>query len=232
MNNEITFEGNAQAQAAYNIITKTSYSVFIYGGAGTGKSEMIKKITDHFGDAVICCAPTGVAAKNIGGTTIHSMFGIPFKPIVFADQIKAGINPIRLSIDDKAYIYFHIKAVIIDEISMVSSYLLDNISASLQQIFKNDLPFGGLQIIGVGDPMQLPPILPKGDDLNEFRKRYNGEFFFDSVDFKKLNPVIINLEHVYRQNDNEFIELLNKIRFGSEIYKTISIINKKCYNGI
>lgn len=195
---------------------------FISGKAGVGKSMLIKyleKKLQHLN--VIKLAPTGISAINVEGQTIHSFFGFPS---IILNRSNVKFHPrftdIAKSID----------LLIIDEISMVRADVLDGISISLQKHRSNKLPFGGVQILVLGDLFQLPPVL-KEEDENYFLKHYETEFFFSAKVFKDIDFYIqpLFLDKVFRQSNQKTIEVLNKIRENKDHREAVAYINRNCY---
>lgn len=210
----------------YNKIENTNNSLFITGKAGTGKSTFIHYFTKNTKKKTLLLSFTGIAAVNIGGETIHSFFNFPFQPLLPNDkEIKKFVfsNP-------KYEIINHVDTIIIDEVSMLRSDILEAINYSLRINGGNpDLPFGGKQIIFVGDAFQLPPIV-ESDDLHKeiFTEIYKSEYFFDSPSFGELNPERLEFTKIHRQNDVNFISSLNRIRDYSITESEIEQINKRC----
>ncbi|MBR2855399.1 AAA family ATPase, partial [Candidatus Saccharibacteria bacterium] len=214
----------AEQRAAYQKLENTNSNYFITGKAGTGKSVLLSYFVAHTKKNIAVVAPTGVAAINVGGFTIHSFFQL--EP-TFQDCLdKKKVRDIN---DKQANIISELDAIVIDEISMVSADLLDMIDAKLRFI-KNqrEEPFGGCQIIMFGDPFQLPPIPPRGDALKLMEARYNSTFFFSSLVMADLPFETIGLNHIYRQTDDDFIRILNKIRVGDIDFEMINSLNKRC----
>ena len=214
----------AEQRAAYQKLENTNSNYFITGKAGTGKSVLLSYFVAHTKKNIAVVAPTGVAAINVGGFTIHSFFQL--EP-TFQDCLdKKKVRDIN---DKQANIISELDAIVIDEISMVSADLLDMIDAKLRFIKKQrEEPFGGCQIIMFGDPFQLPPIPPRGDALKLMEARYNSTFFFSSLVMADLPFETIELNHIYRQTDDEFIRILNKIRVGDIDFEMINSLNKRC----
>lgn len=214
------------SKSIYNKIENTNNSLFITGKAGTGKSTFIHYFTKNTKKNTLLLSFTGIAAVNIGGQTIHSFFNLPFQPLLPNDkEIKKFIfsNP-------KCNIIKNVDTIIIDEVSMLRSDILEAINYSLKINGGNpDLPFGGKQIIFVGDAYQLPPIV-ESDDLHKkiFTEIYKSEYFFDSPSFISLNTERVEFTVVHRQKDMKFISSLNKIRDYSISELEIEQINQKC----
>ncbi len=213
---------NINFQLAEEFIHYTNRSIFLTGKAGTGKTTFLKYIKEHSQKQIAVVAPTGVAAINAGGVTIHSFFQLPFTPYVptklnwnttseFATDkhqllAKTKLNKERIAIIQK------LELLIIDEVSMVRCDVLDALDTILRH-YRNQhsKPFGGLQVLLIGDLYQLPPVVPK-EEWNLLSQYYSSPYFFDSLVMKETEPAYIELEKIYRQDDEVFINLLNKIR--------------------
>lgn len=180
--------------------------VFVTGRAGTGKSTLLEYFRAKTKKRVAVLAPTGVAALNVKGQTIHSFFG--FKPDIILKNV-GKVNP------KKKNLFKKLDAIVIDEISMVRADLLDCVDKSLRLNGPNKrLPFGGVQMIFIGDLYQLPPVVA-GTEKILFKGEYESPYFFDAKSFQNLPVEFIELEKIYRQSDNEFIEILNAVRNNS-----------------
>ncbi len=193
---------------ALDLLEKTRQNVFITGKAGTGKSTLLQYFRNNTGKKVVVLAPTGVAAINVLGETIHSFFR--FKPNLTLNKVKK----IRFQ-DESNNIYKKIDAIVIDEISMVRADLLDCIDKFLRlNGSKRNRPFGGLQMIFFGDLYQLPPVVVSKERAI-FKNHYDSPYFFAAKIFQKIKMEYLELEKVYRQRDDKFIALLNSIRNNS-----------------
>lgn len=211
-----------------NAINDGEQVIFVTGKAGTGKTTLIRYLRAKLKEPPVVLAFTGVAALNIEGMTIHSFFNLPWGPL---DAKELKIN--------KNNEYKSIKLIIIDEISMVRCDLLDCIDMTLRLNREDDRPFGGVQVLMIGDLYQLQPIAKEKKenpeenpekDWNILKKLgYKSRYFFDSFVMQNLQFKTIELTHCFRHNNKEFINLLNLIRIGEEIKKTINEINKQCY---
>lgn len=198
-------------------------SVFLTGKAGTGKSTFIKKIISETEKNIVVVAPTGIAAVNIGGVTIHSFFKLPFQPLIPDDE------HIPIITGDNRKVISEMDTLIIDEISMVRADVLDAIDCSLRKNGGDtEKPFGGKQIILVGDIFQLEPVTPSQNGEYLILKEFYPLpcYFFDAIAYKKLNPEVIELQKVYRQTDKEYLEILNRIRLGEQTQNDLDIINQ------
>lgn len=212
---------NPEFQKSINLIEGTSKNVFITGRAGTGKSTLLTYFRNQTKKRAVVLAPTGVAALNVRGQTIHSFFR--FKPSITLQ----GVKKIHKRNDPKN-IYQKLDTIVIDEVSMVRSDLLDCVDKFLRLNRSSDIPFGGVQMIFIGDLYQLPPVVT-GSEREIFRTHYSSQYFFDAKVFEELDLEFIELEKVYRQKDDAFIGLLNAVRNNSATEKHLSEINKR-YN--
>jgi ATP-dependent exoDNAse (exonuclease V) alpha subunit len=206
-----------------NYIKDGEKIVFVSGKAGVGKSVLInflkKELKKTKKMAVI--APTGIAAINVDGQTIHSMFGFPAAPLTNANVFTRKGKPRQLlqSLD----------LIIIDEISMVRADVLDAIDLSLRKNRSSSRPFGGVQLVIVGDLFQLAPVVKSGDERKFIEDEYDSEYFFSANCMHKYSFKTVILNKVFRQNDDEFIEILNRVRINDDHRKYLGIINRKCY---
>lgn len=229
----ITIELNDLFQKAYDLIEDTGKNVFITGKAGTGKSTLLEYFRDNTNKKVIVLAPTGVAAVNVKGQTIHSFFR--FRPDVTlskVEKLQSGNNK-----SDSGSIYKKLDTIIIDEISMVRSDLLDCIDKFLRLNGRDKtLPFGGTQMVFIGDLYQLPPVVV-GQERAIFTENYKSEYFFDAKVFETGNDALfadrfemelIELEKNYRQKgDKEFLDILNSIRNNTALDMELDILNRR-----
>ena len=210
-------EINDQFQRALDVMEKTDRSIFITGRAGTGKSTLLEYFRGITGKEIVVLAPTGVAALNIKGQTIHSFFG--FKPDITPLKVK------RIEKDDS--IYKKLGILVIDEISMVRADLLDCVDKFLRLNGPvSRKPFGGIQVVFVGDLYQLPPVVTSREKA-VFAELYKTPYFFSSHAFTTFDMEFIELEKVYRQHDQRFIELLNTIRNNSIDGTGLSLLNTR-----
>jgi len=212
---------NPQFKKALDLIENTEKSVFVTGKAGTGKSTLLNYFCENSKKSAVVLAPTGVAAVNIGGETIHSFFN--FKPNVTADEAKKAAKKL---INRFGEVFDNLDMIIIDEISMVRADLMDCIDVCLKAIYKNKKPFGGLQMVFFGDLYQLPPVLT-GKDKEIFSKYYKSCYFFDAKVMKDFKIELVELEKIYRQKDREFIEILNSIRNNTTKERHLDIVNSR-----
>ena len=213
-------EFDEQFSAAYDLLENNPSPLFVTGKAGTGKSTLLQYFREHTSKNIVVLAPTGVAAVNVRGQTIHSFFR--FRP----DITPEGVHSIRLRKAQKT-IYKKLEAIVIDEISMVRSDLLDCMDAFLRLHGPDETaPFGGVQMIFFGDLYQLPPVMTRLD-RDIFKDVYASPYFFDAVSFKQLDFKIIELKKIYRQKDEAFIRLLNNVRDKSISVTDLDILNRR-----
>jgi ATP-dependent exoDNAse (exonuclease V) alpha subunit len=210
---------NPQFQRALDIMEKTHRNVFITGRAGTGKSTLLNYFCDNTDKKAVILAPTGVAAVNVGGQTIHSFFG--FKPDVTPSAIR------KKKQDEKKNLYKKLETIVIDEVSMARADLLDCVDKFLRLNGPMEkLPFGGVQMIFIGDLYQLPPVV-SGQEREIFRGHYTTPYFFGAKVFEELNMEFVELEKIYRQKDDEFIRLLNAIRNRTVTDDDLALLNQR-----
>ncbi|MCX8027823.1 MAG: AAA family ATPase [Thermodesulfovibrionales bacterium] len=210
---------NEQFLKALRIIEETNKSVFITGRAGSGKSTLLQYFRDHTNKRIAVVAPTGVAALNIKGQTLHSFFN--FKPDITPEKAKK-IKPINKDI------YKKVDTIVIDEVSMVRADIMDCIDTFLRLHGKSkNLPFGGIQMVFIGDLYQLPPVVtPKEREM--FNTVYKSPYFFSSHVFENnFSFEFVELQKIYRQSDEEFIRILNSIRNNTVTDNDIEIINQR-----
>jgi len=218
----IAIDFNTEFQRALDLMEDTQKNILITGRAGTGKSTLLTYFRDHTKKKTVILAPTGVAAVNISGQTIHSFFH--FKPNVTPASIKRK----KKTEQDKPTIYKKLTTIVIDEISMVRADLLDCIDKFLRLNGpEQKQPFGGVQMIFIGDLYQLPPVVTSAE-REIFRSHYASPYFFSAKVFGEFNLEFIELEKVYRQKDGEFVRLLNSIRNRTVTDGDLALFNKRC----
>ena len=215
-------EQNNELRTAWDFVEHTGRSIFLTGKAGTGKTTFLKTIVEHSSKRSIVVAPTGVAAINAGGMTIHSFFQLPFSPFVPGAKIESRFDFGK----EKRKIIASLDLLIIDEISMVRSDLLDAIDSVLRKFRDRYKPFGGVQLLMIGDLQQLTPVVTPEDDLM-LKPYYNTPYFFGSKALAQIDYVTIQLEKVYRQQDDVFLTLLNHIREGQPTAEDLSLLNAR-----
>lgn len=218
---------NREQQKAFELVKNTNSSLFITGKAGTGKTTFVKRIQEEINKTFLVLAPTGIAALKVGGQTIHSVFRFPFDVItpetrLWEDQKS---NPGRYQ-RTKSLLKL-VDTIIVDEVSMVRCDIVDAMDRILRHVMSTYQPFGGKQIIFVGDLCQLPPVVKKDESII-LSKYYGGvsPFFYKAHVIKRMNLPKIEFRKVYRQTDGEFIKLLNKMRSGEVSLRDLEMINK------
>jgi len=211
---------NEQFKKALHLMEDTTANVFVTGRAGTGKSTLLTYFREHTKKKVAILAPTGVAAVNVRGQTIHSFF--KFKPNITLKLVRKKFNE-----DNEKNIYAKLDAIVIDEISMVRADLLDCVDKFLRLNGQHgDLPFGGIQMIFIGDLYQLAPVVTS-NEREIFRTHYRTPYFFGARAFETLAMEMVELETVYRQKDDAFIGLLNAVRNNSITESGLSLLNER-----
>ncbi|MCB9273837.1 MAG: helix-turn-helix domain-containing protein [Lewinellaceae bacterium] len=215
---------NPQLELAYEYVCHTNKSIFLTGKAGTGKTTFLHRIRAEAPKRMAVVAPTGVAAINAGGMTIHSFFQLPFGPYL-PGNARETARHLKLS-GEKIKLIKSLNLLIIDEVSMVRADLLDGIDDVLRR-YKHPLqPFGGIQLLMIGDLHQLPPVV-KDDDWELLRPHYPTPYFFSSQALQKARLATIELKHIYRQSDDTFISLLNKVRNNEIDQEVLSTLNSR-----
>jgi ATP-dependent exoDNAse (exonuclease V) alpha subunit len=213
---------NKMFELAAELVNQSAVNIFLTGKAGTGKTTFLKWVRENCPKQMVVVAPTGVAAINAGGVTIHSFFQLPLSPFIpetngFDEKRDEAVNPhsllsrLRMT-NDKKRILHELELLIIDEISMVRCDILDEIDLVLRHIrHRHKEPFGGVQVLFIGDMFQLPPVV-KDDEWRILSEYYAGPFFFDSKVIQQAPPVYIEFAKIYRQSEENFINLLNQVR--------------------
>lgn len=220
-------EMNEESIQAWNIIEKTSANLFLTGKAGTGKTTFLKQLKEKSPKRMVVLAPTGIAAINAGGMTIHSFFQLPFSPYIPGTTFGSGEQKRYQFSKLKRNIIRSIDLLVIDEISMVRSDLLDAIDSVLRQYRKrHDLPFGGVQLLMIGDLQQLAPVVTAQEE-QLLKEHYDTPFFFSSNALKQVGYLTVELKKVYRQQDEQFISLLNQIRENRASDATLQSLNQR-----
>jgi ATP-dependent exoDNAse (exonuclease V) alpha subunit len=224
-NQNLMIEINPEFQRALDLLADTSQTVFITGRAGTGKSTLLDLYRSQTRKKMIVLAPTGVAALNVTGQTIHSFFG-------FEPQIAVSDTRRLAAITTKPELYQRLEMIVIDEVSMVRADLLDCVDSFLKAVRHDLSPFGGVQMVFIGDLYQLPPVV-KGLEREALAGKYRTPYFFDAQalaqfeqDLEKVE--FVELEKIYRQHDREFIDLLNAVRQRTISPAELARINQRC----
>lgn len=231
-------------ELAYRFVTETSQNLFLTGKAGTGKTTFLKYLKERYPGNMVVAAPTGVAAINAGGVTLHSLFQLPFGPFIpetsknpneEVSQDRADNSPVnshsllaRLRYNkEKLNLLRNMDLLVIDEASMVACHTVDAIDTILRSVKRRrELPFGGTQLLFIGDLYQLPPVV-KGQEWNLLRTYYPSPFFFDSLVLRQHIPVMVELKKIYRQQDEAFIKILNGIRNNELERASLDLLNSR-----
>lgn len=214
-------ETNREQQLAYELIANTNSSFFLTGRAGTGKTTFLQNVQKMVGKNFITLAPTGVAAILAGGDTIHSFFGLPMEACFPGTCGKMSQTKILSLV--------HADTIIIDEVSMVRSDVMDAIDYTMRKTLRNNMPFGGKQMIFVGDMFQLPPVVKQGpekDLLNDIYHTYDF-YFYKSEAIKRIRLVKIEFRKVYRQDDERFLNILEHVRMNRITPEDIALLNTR-----
>lgn len=210
-----------EQRAIFNILENGNNNVYITGKAGTGKSALLQYFQFKSKKKLVVVAPTGVAALNVGGQTIHSLFGLP--PQFLSEE---KIQQIKIY-QKKAFLLRHIDTVVIDEISMVRADVMDAIDHILRKARRNDKPFGGVQMIMFGDLYQLPPVVSDPQLIKYFMHNHGGFYFFNAKVWQNTQLDKYELTHIFRQKDENFKEILNAIRHGSVAEDLLTKLNER-----
>lgn len=224
---EAAYSVNKELNLAWEIIEHTGANLFLTGRAGTGKTTFLKKLRKDSQKNMVVLAPTGVAAINASGSTIHSFFQLPFSPYIpgegFVLKDKKHLNMSKM----KRRLIASLSLLVIDEISMVRPDTLDAIDSILRRLRNSSRPFAGMQLLLIGDLRQLSPVVKK-EEWDMLAPYYSSQYFFESHALKRAGYQTLELSTVYRQSDRFFLDILNKIRSGSIDTNSLSILNEQC----
>ena len=192
---------------------QTNRPLFITGKAGTGKTTFLRKLREQSPKNMAVVAPTGVAAINASGMTIHSFFQLPVRTLIPTPESYRQLFSEQRLTQRKRNMLYHLEMLVIDEISMVRADVLDAIDAVLRRYkYRKDQPFGGVQVVMIGDLFQLSPVVKQGEEEEMMAKYYEGPYFFQAKVMRELQPIYVELDHVFRQQDAVFVNLLNEVR--------------------
>lgn len=216
---------NEQLELAWQFVERTGVNVFLTGKAGTGKTTFLRRLKERSPKRMIVVAPTGVAAINAGGVTIHSFFQFPLAPYVPGSSFNTKDERFRFS-KEKKRIIRTLDLLVIDEISMVRADLLDQIDAVLRLHKDRNRPFGGVQLLMIGDLSQLAPVA-RESDWTLLREYYTTPYFFGSKALQQTKHVTIELQHVYRQTDTTFVDILNEVRENRLTANGLAMLNSR-----
>ena len=233
--NTIELKENTLFNLATEVINFTSCNLFLTGKAGTGKTTFLKQIKDQSQKNVAIVAPTGVAAINAGGVTMHSFFQLPFNLYlpaatnIFGNNATVDKHQLLKNLRfnrEKTELINELELLIIDEVSMVRADLLQAVNDILQYVRQNNKPFGGVQLLLIGDLFQLPPVV-SDDELELMRKEYESPFFFSAPVIRETPPLFIELKEVYLQKEASFVDLLNNIRNNTLTTTDLDILRRR-----
>ena len=213
---------NSNAVLALDYIDSTNTTVFLTGKAGTGKTTLLQQIKREAKKKLAVVAPTGVAAINAGGMTIHSFFQIPFGPLIPGGNSRPELH----YSPEKKELLYNLELLIIDEISMVRPDILDQIDLILRNVKESDHPFGGVQLLLIGDLSQLSPII-REEEWAMLGRYYTSPYFFSSQVLQKTPYVRIELDHVYRQKEQDFVDILNEVRNQNISPENLGLLNAR-----
>ena len=216
---------NEQLDLAWQFVERTGVNVFLTGKAGTGKTTFLRCLKERSPKRMVVVAPTGVAAINAGGVTIHSFFQFPLAPYIPGGSFNSKDEKYRFS-KEKKNIIRTLDLLVIDEISMVRADLLDQIDAVLRLHKDRHRPFGGVQLLMIGDLSQLAPVVKDGE-WTLLREYYHTPYFFGSHALQQTRHVTIELTHVYRQTDRTFINILNEVRENCLTPESLALLNSR-----
>lgn len=237
MKSKLNQEQRSPADFTEHFINQTNQSIFLTGKAGTGKTTLLRKIMGSTHKNAVIVAPTGIAALNAGGVTIHSFFQLPFAGFIPEFGVKASFTEsVKFETKDTLMRHFsmnktrikiirNIELLIIDEVSMLRADLLDAMDWTLRNVRRIHEPFGGVQILFIGDLLQLPPVV-KQEEWQVLRSYYDGVFFFHAKVLKEIQPLYIELTTIYRQQDQDFIQVLNHLRNNQITAEDVEVLNK------
>lgn len=220
---------NPQLEQARRLIEDTGVNLFLTGKAGTGKTTFLRHFRDTTAKRVVVTAPTGIAAINAGGVTLHSFFQLSFSPFVPGYQREENKRYDRFS-REKLRVIRTMDVLVIDEMSMVRADLLDAVDASLRRHRDPTRPFGGVQLLMIGDLQQLPPVI-RDDEAQLLRQYYPSSYFFESHALRDAGYETVELTQVYRQKEGVFLDVLNRIRTNTADQKVLDVLNSRCQPG-
>ena len=222
-------ENNPELQLAWQFIENTGTHLFLTGKAGTGKTTFLRRLKEQTPKRMVILAPTGIAAINAGGVTIHSFFQLSFAPFVPETTFNSSQTHYRFS-KEKRNIIRSMDLLVIDEISMVRADLLDAIDSALRRYRDREKPFGGVQLLMIGDLQQLAPVV-KENEWEMLKNYYETPYFFASRALRETVYMTIELKTVYRQSDTFFLSLLNKIRENQADDEVLNELNRRYQPG-
>lgn len=228
---------NLAFSQAVSFVNHTAKSIFLTGKAGTGKTTFLRYIREHSYKNMAVVAPTGVAAINAGGTTLHALFQLPFGMYLHDYELawdesdnhiynrRRLLGQLRLS-QERRQLLQELELLVIDEVSMLRADTLDAVDAILRSVRRSALPYGGVQVLFIGDLFQLPPVT-KHHEMALMQRYYPSPFFFEALVLKQAPPIMLQLDKIYRQSDTTFIDLLNGIRNNCCTKEQLALLNER-----
>lgn len=216
---------NNELNLAWQLVQNTGHNIFLTGKAGTGKTTFLRTLRERTNKRNVVLASTGIAAVNAGGSTLHSFFQLPFGPYIPGTEFKSDNRAYKFS-EKKRRLIRSLDLVIIDEISMVRADLLDSVDAVLRRFRDHSKPFGGVQLLMIGDLQQLAPVA-KPEEWRTLQQYYDTQYFFSSRALKEAGFVTVELKTVYRQTDQHFIDLLGRVRNNSADAQVLAELNSR-----
>lgn len=237
MSSKLNQTDRTPAEFTEQFINQTNQTIFLTGKAGTGKTTLLRKIMESTHKNAVIVAPTGIAALNAGGVTIHSFFQLPFAGFIPEFGVKASFTEsVKFETKDTLMRHFsmnktrlkiirNIELLIIDEVSMLRADLLDAMDWTLRNVRRINEPFGGLQVLFIGDLLQLPPVV-KQEEWQVLRSYYEGVFFFHARVLREIQPLYIELSTIFRQQDQAFIQVLNNLRNNEISEGDVRVLNQ------
>ena len=214
-------------ELAYEYVQHTNRCIFLTGKAGTGKTTFLRRLKQECPKQLTVVAPTGVAAINAEGVTIHSLFQLPPQVFLPTPEARKQLFAEMQMRAQKQRVLRNLELLVIDEVSMVRSDLLDTIDAVLRHIkHRPNHPFGGVQVLFIGDLFQLSPVA-REQEWRLMQPYYEGAYFFQAQVFRELNPIYIELDHVFRQTNSDFVEILNQVRNNALTPQSLQVLNTR-----
>ena len=214
-------------ELAYNYVQHTNRCIFLTGKAGTGKTTFLRRLKEECPKQMAVVAPTGVAAINAEGVTIHSLFQLPPQLFLPTDEARRQLFSEMQMRANKQRVLRNLELLVIDEVSMVRADLLDTIDAVLRHFkLRPTIPFGGVQLLVIGDLFQLSPVV-REEEWRLLQPYYEGPYFFQARVFRELRPIYIEFEHVYRQTNVEFLSILNEVRNNTLTPQSFAVLNAR-----
>ena len=216
-------------ELAYEYVQHTNRCIFLTGKAGTGKTTFLRRLKQECPKQLTVVAPTGVAAINAEGVTIHSLFQLPPQVFLPTQEARKQLFSEMQMRAQKQRVLRNLELLVIDEVSMVRSDLLDTIDAVLRHVkHRPNHPFGGVQVLFIGDLFQLSPVA-REQEWRLMQPYYEGAYFFQAQVFRELHPIYIELDHVFRQTNSDFIEILNQVRNNALTPQTLQCLNNRYF---